>query len=461
MNILLNLLPKRLALPSKLWPRHSKLRLLGIASLNLLFPLILFPLILTGCQNNPLASVTVSDDPKQAVADGDAKVKLAQEAEDKKSLPDAERLWGESASYYLALTQKKFPALSADEEASIHADAYVKAALLPAEHQVSPPLKRLDTSVRSLRTGLREFTREKFPKQHKQLTDALEVVSAQSDKMYETGQYKVAGVSYAPLWGIMNAILKVCQGNVVLAMFGIALFVTLALWPLRHKQFSFAKQLSDKMKVLQPEITKITEKYKDDPMLRMEKMNEFNKKHNIDIKGGCAPAIAQAPITYFMFLIISSYQFHFRDKHFLWINPTNGEHALTWPWPMTGFFGHHLGEPDILMVLLYCLSLFTQLKINQTPTTDPMQAEQQRMMNLMMPAMYFMFATQSPSAFIIYWFLSNLLGFFQMKLIYRGLPDTVLPDIKEVESLQVGNSTLSAGKTLKANPKLVSPKRKK
>jgi membrane protein insertase Oxa1/YidC/SpoIIIJ len=72
----------------------------------------------------------------------------------------------------------------------------------------------------------------------------------------------------------------------------------------------------------------------------------------------------------------------------------------------------------------------------------------------MMPAMYFMFATQTPSAFIIYWFLSNLLGFAQMKIIYKGLPDTILPDIKEVGPVEVA-------KPLKANPKLVSPKRKK
>jgi YidC/Oxa1 family membrane protein insertase len=419
---------------------------------------LLIPTLLgTGCQSNPLASIAINEDYKQALKDGEIKEKGAQDLETKGQLPDAEKAWIDTINYYTALSSKKFASLATDPsaEADVHVIALKKATQISIDHRTMQ-YRNLDNNVRTLRLSLRQYTADKFPKQHKEITEYLETISASADEYYKQGKYVpwLGFISYSFLHSIMDGILGICKGNVVLAMFAIALFVTLFLWPLRHKQFKFAKELSDKMKVLQPEMTALNEKYKDDPALKMQKMQEFNQKHNIDIKGGCLPAIAQAPITYFMFMAISSYQYQFRDDYFWWINPANGERALTWGWPFTGFFGHHLGEPDILMVLFYCLSLFTQLKINQTPTTDPMQAEQQRIMNLMMPAMYFMFATQTPSAFIIYWFLSNLLGFAQMKIIYKGLPDTVLPDIKEVGPVEVA-------KPLKANPKLVSPKRKK
>jgi YidC/Oxa1 family membrane protein insertase len=431
----------------------KSLRLIGLASLALLVPI----LVGMGCQSNPLANIEVNTDYTQAVKDGEAKEKEAQDLETKGQLPDAEKAWIGTINYYNALAAKKFPTLATDQsaEADIHVMALKKATQISIDHRTMQ-YRNLDNNIRTLRHALREYPSEKYPKQHKEITDYIEEVSKSADEYYKQGKYLpwLGFISYSFLYSIMDGILSICKGNVVLAMSAIALFVTLFLWPLRHKQFKFAKELTDKMKVLQPEMTAINEKYKDDIALRSQKLQEFNKKHNIDLKGGCLPGIAQAPITYFMFMAISSYQYQFRDDHFLWINLLNGERSLTWTWPFTGFFGHHLGEPDILIVILYCLSLFTQIKINQTPTTDPMQAEQQRIMNLMMPAMYFMFATQTPSAFIIYWFLSNLLGFAQMKIIYKGLPDTVLPDIKEVGPVE-------AAKPLKANPKLVSPKRKK
>jgi membrane protein insertase Oxa1/YidC/SpoIIIJ len=113
--------------------------------------------------------------------------------------------------------------------------------------------------------------------------------------------------------------------------------------------------------------------------------------------------------------------------------------------------------------------LTTKLMPTQ-PATDPAQAEQQKMMAITMPIVFFimMLQWQPASAFVLYWLVSNILGLGQQWVIYRMLP-TPPPLIivnKDGDAAGKngadGNGADSGGeKPLTANPKLVSPKNRK
>jgi membrane protein insertase Oxa1/YidC/SpoIIIJ len=82
----------------------------------------------------------------------------------------------------------------------------------------------------------------------------------------------------------------------------------------------------------------------------------------------------------------------------------------------------NLGEQDLILLFIYAFSFYLQTKLN--PVTDPAQAEQQRIMAIMMPALTFvmMLQWQLPSAFVLYWFLSNALSVGQQWYMRRVDP---------------------------------------
>ncbi|MDX1933996.1 MAG: membrane protein insertase YidC, partial [Capsulimonadales bacterium] len=188
--------------------------------------------------------------------------------------------------------------------------------------------------------------------------------------------------------------------------------------------------------------------------------------HGINEFAGCLPLLLQWPVTLLMYNVILHYQFHFAQSTFLWVNPAAGDAAANLPFPLTGFFGHHLGEQDMLMLIVYTFSMYLTTKLMpSTPPSDPQQAEQQKMMTIMMPAIFFIMLLQwqPASAFVLYWFVSNLLALGQQWIIYRTLP-TPPPILIEDSD---GNGGTAAGaaspdpKPLAPNPKLVSPKNRK
>jgi YidC/Oxa1 family membrane protein insertase len=225
-----------------------------------------------------------------------------------------------------------------------------------------------------------------------------------------------------PYFKVMDTLVRIFGNNKkfspVLAIAFIAIFVTGILWPLRYKTFKNAKE----MQKYAPQIKALNDKYKDNPAELQAKMKEFQLEHGVNPMGGCLPALAQIPVFLLMIQLINNYQFSFRDATFLWITPALGDLSQMWPAPLKGQIGHHLGEQDLILLVLYAGTMFVQMKLSPPPT-DPTQAEQQKMMSTTMPVIYFvmMLQYQLPSAFVLYYFVSNILGVGQQWFIQRQL----------------------------------------
>lgn len=199
----------------------------------------------------------------------------------------------------------------------------------------------------------------------------------------------------------------------------ITILVKLAITPMTKAQFKAMKE----MQKVSPLIKEVQAKHKGDQKAIGEKTMAIYKEHKISPFASCLPLLIQMPILMGLFYTIKSYEPEFVKGTFLWIGSTT-QHILSLPVPSLGFSAGdkvffpalNLFEPDLILVLLYLVSMYFSTRLS---AVDPSQADQQKMMAIMMPLlMAFVFAG-FPSAFLLYWLLFNILQTGHQMLILR------------------------------------------
>ena len=199
-------------------------------------------------------------------------------------------------------------------------------------------------------------------------------------------------------------VLKFCYENIYpnygIAIILVTILLRILLWPLSHKMFVNA----ERMKVVQPKIKKINEKYKKIPLNdpRRKKMNEelmrIYQEHGVNPLSGCLPMLIQLPIL-FGFYRLLSVAIELRGAPFaLWIQD--------------------LSRPDPYLVtpILMGVSMILQQKLSPT-TVDP---KQQRMSYIFSVVFTFMFAN-AQSGLVLYWLFNNVLSIAQQQFYHRFL----------------------------------------
>lgn len=215
--------------------------------------------------------------------------------------------------------------------------------------------------------------------------------------LYHTLDFMVALTGRQP-WSYFLAILLV------------SVLVKLALTPLSNKQYASMKA----MQKLQPYMTELQAKHKNDKELLGRKMMELYKEQGINPAAGCITMLPTIPIMYLLYYMIRLYQYQFSHGTFLWIGS-----GLSHMFP--SILGINLGQPDWPLLLLYAGSMYVTQKMTITPSMDPQQAETQRMMTIMTPFMttYFFYQYHLPSAFVLYYLIFNILSTAQQKYYMR------------------------------------------
>ena len=169
---------------------------------------------------------------------------------------------------------------------------------------------------------------------------------------------------------------------------------------------------SELMKKAQPEIEKITNKYKDrqdqESMMRQsQEMMMVYKKYNISPMSGCIFAMLQLPLFIAFFEAVQRTPAIFEDKFLgmqLGTTPMIGITSST-------FIAY------IILMLLIAATTFYSFKMNLTGnTTDPSM----KMMPIMMSGIIIITALFMPSALGIYWVTSNLLTIIQNIVVKRS-----------------------------------------
>lgn len=192
------------------------------------------------------------------------------------------------------------------------------------------------------------------------------------------------------------------------------LIVMALLTPLRLAWFRYMKE----MKKLEPEVKRLRERYKGQEL--NEKMMELYKQHKVNPAAGCLPWLIQMPILIYLYYTIRMYEYQFSKGFFLWINPSMAER-------FPGIVGANLGQQDLPLLILYAISLHVTQRL--TPVSDPAQAEQTKMTSLFMTVfmLYVMYTWHFPSAFVLYWFTSNVLMTAQQLRYMKPEPEQSAP----------------------------------
>jgi YidC/Oxa1 family membrane protein insertase len=167
------------------------------------------------------------------------------------------------------------------------------------------------------------------------------------------------------------------------------------------------------MQKIAPEIKKLQARYKDDPQKLQQETLALYREHKANPLAGCWPMLIQYPVIISVYYVVLNHRPSFETQGWLWI----GSAAATAAAKITLFgqavLAPSLAHADLVLVVLYAVSMYLSLRYVSMPATDPQQAQTQRMMAVLSPLMlgFFGWRYQWPSAMVLYWFSSNI---FQM-----------------------------------------------
>jgi YidC/Oxa1 family membrane protein insertase len=217
-------------------------------------------------------------------------------------------------------------------------------------------------------------------------------------------------------------------GNYGLAIIMLTVLVRGCMFPLSRKQVMGAQ----KMQELQPEMKRITEKYKNEPEKRTKATQELFRQHNYNPVGGCLLMFVQLPV--FMGLYrslmvnIELRQAPLFSENIRWASNLAAPDML-WNWTGTvpDFVVHGAGIFPALGPYLNILPLLTivlfiwQQKMFMPPPADDQAAMQQKMMKYMMVFMGILFFKVA-SGLCLYFIASSLWGVCERKLLPKPAP---------------------------------------
>ncbi len=203
--------------------------------------------------------------------------------------------------------------------------------------------------------------------------------------------------------GLSNVVSN--YGLVILLM---TLIIKLALTPLTYRSYlSMAK-----MRVLNPEVAEIREKYKDDQAKLGQEQLKLFRKAGVSPLGGCLPTLLSMPILIAMFRLFPG-SIELRQESFLWAKDLSTyDDILHWGVNIP-FIGQHLSIFCVLMTISSIMYIRMNMQ-NSAQMVGPMKTIQ-----YITPVFFLFFLNSSPAGLTYYYFVSNITTFGQQMLIRR------------------------------------------
>jgi len=152
----------------------------------------------------------------------------------------------------------------------------------------------------------------------------------------------------------------------------------------------------NKMKLIQPKIKALKEKYKDDAQKLNQEMMLLMRDNKVNPLGGCLPMLLQFPVFIALYQVLGQSVELYQAPFMFWINDLS------------------LKDPYYVLPVLMGLTMFVQQKI--TPNT--MDPAQQKVM-MFLPLVFVLFMVGLPSGLTLYIFVSSLFAILQQVFFMR------------------------------------------
>ncbi|MBI9086578.1 MAG: membrane protein insertase YidC [Desulfobacterales bacterium] len=196
--------------------------------------------------------------------------------------------------------------------------------------------------------------------------------------------------------------------NYGIAIMLLTLLIKLVFWPLGTKSY---KAMND-MKKLQPLMTEMREKYKDDKAKMNQEVMGLYKTYKVNPMSGCLPMIVQMPIFFALYRML--YQaIELRHAPFMgWVNDLSAPDRLFHFDFAIPFMQAPHGIP--VLTIIMGATMFLQQKMSPS-TGDPTQAKMMMLMPLFMTFIFINF----PAGLVLYWLVNNVLSIGQQYYIQK------------------------------------------
>lgn len=213
-----------------------------------------------------------------------------------------------------------------------------------------------------------------------------------------------------PMFFLIDFFFKLV-GNFGVAILLVTVLIKLFFFPLANKSYVSMSR----MKLVQPQMVEIRERYKDDKVKQQQALMQLYKDQKINPLSGCLPIVVQIPVFFALYKVLFVTIEMRHAPFFGWI------HDLAAPDPTTIFnlFGLIPWDPPQLLMLgvwpiIMGITMFLQMKLNPTPP-DPAQA----MIFNWMPVIFTFMLGTFPAGLVIYWAWNNTLSIAQQYVIMR------------------------------------------
>jgi YidC/Oxa1 family membrane protein insertase len=216
-----------------------------------------------------------------------------------------------------------------------------------------------------------------------------------------------------PMWWLLTHLFGLV-GNFGLAIICLTIIVRALMFPIAQKQFASMAA----MRVVQPKMKALQERYKDDKQAYQQQMAKLYKEEKINPLAGCLPIFLQIPIFFALYksLLLSIEMRH--QPFILWIKDLSAPDPLEilnlfglLPFDPPGFLG--IG----VMAVILGVTMWLQFKLNPA-AMDPMQQQ----IFMIMPWMMMFVMAPFAAGLLLYWITSNILTLGQQKYLYSRHP---------------------------------------
>ena len=181
--------------------------------------------------------------------------------------------------------------------------------------------------------------------------------------------------------------------NYGIAIILLTILIRLITFPLQYKSYKSMK----KMQVVQPELQKLKEKYKDDPQRMQRETMELFKKAGANPMGGCFPMLLQMPVFFAFYQVLYNATELVGAPFYFWINDLS------------------VKDPFFVLPVLMGLSMLAQSKLNPSAGADPTQKK----VMMFMPLIFTFIMKDLPAGLNLYIFVSTLFAIVQQLFVYK------------------------------------------
>jgi YidC/Oxa1 family membrane protein insertase len=176
------------------------------------------------------------------------------------------------------------------------------------------------------------------------------------------------------------------------AIIGLTIIVRLILFPLTWKQYKSAQE----MQAIQPQIKELQKKYKSDRGKLQQETMKLYQEHHVNPFASCLPLVLQLPVFLALYYTIQN------------------EEAIK----SATFLGIPLGEPSIVLMVIYVVTQIISTELMLVTQTD----KTQKMIMRAMPIIFVIFLWNFPAGLFIYWITTNVWTIGQQLIIRRTMP---------------------------------------